>query len=170
MTPTPLRRVPVLISTSCIRTGWCCPRPYAFNGRCWRGVRRRCPIRRRYADRPQPQQGRLPAKLLVHGDGSRKALETWVDLLAGVAEWLISNKRLTAQRCPVRLGSKNYPHTEPAHPNSMSFRTDWKIGGLYVFTDVCPSDVIRHAKSPIEKAGLNPSDSKADWRGSPRRD
>lgn len=108
-------------------------------------------------------KGDSPPKSLIHMDDSRKPLGSWVDLLAGVAEWLISNKRLTAQNCPVQLGSKNYLlHTEPTHPNGKPFSTHREIGGLYVFTNFGPSYVIRHAKNLIKEAGLNPSDFKVD--------
>lgn len=66
---------------------------------------------------------------LVHRDGSRKALESWVDLLAGVAEWLINNGHLTAQHCPVRLGPKICTlHTEPTHPHGKPFSTRRQVG------------------------------------------
>ena len=115
-------------------------------------------------------KGDSPPKSLIHRDDSRKPLGSWVDLLAGVAEWLISNKRLTSQNCPVKLGSKNYLlHTEPTHPNGKPFSTHREIGGLYVFTNFDPSCVIRHAKNLIKAAGLNPSDFKVDWQDPPRK-
>lgn len=108
-------------------------------------------------------KGDRPPKSLIHRDGSKKVLESWVDLLAGVAEWLINDGYLAAQDCPVRLGSKNYLHTEPIHPNGKPFSTHRKIGGLYVFTDVSGgSNCIKYAKKLIEKAGLKPSDFKVD--------
>ena len=116
-------------------------------------------------------KGDSPPKSLIHRKGSRKALGSWVDLLAGVAEWLINNGHLTARDCPVRLGSKNYLlHTEPTHPNGKPFSTHRQVGDLYVFTNFGPSDVIRHAKKLIEKAGLKPSDFKVDCVDSSRSD
>lgn len=117
------------------------------------------------------KKGDSPPNTLIHRDGSRKALGSWVDLLAGVAEWLINNGHLTAQHCPMRFGSKNYLlHTEPTHPNNKPFSTHRQVGGFYLFTNVSPSDVIRHAKNLIRKAGLNLSDFKVDWQDSSRRD
>ena len=106
-------------------------------------------------------KGDSPPKSLIHREGSRKALGSWVDLLAGVAEWLINNGHLTAQHCPVRIGSKNYLlHTEPTHPNGKPFGTHRQIGGLCVFTKLDPPNVIRHAKKLVATAGLKPSDFK----------
>ena len=102
-------------------------------------------------------------KSLIHGDGSQKALGSWPDLLAGVAEWLINNGHLTAQHCPVRTGPKRcVMHTEPTHPNGKPFSTHRRIGGLYVLTHFNGFDCIKHSKKLIEKAGLNPSDFKVD--------
>lgn len=108
-------------------------------------------------------KGDKPPKSLIHREGSRRALGSWVDLLAGVAEWLINNGHLTAQHCPVRIGSKNYLlHTEPTHPNGKPFGTHRQIRGLCVFTNVDPPNAIRYAKRLIEEAGLKPSDFKVD--------
>lgn len=75
-------------------------------------------------------KGDRPPKSLIHRDGSKKVLESWVGLLAGVAEWLINDGHLAAQDCLVRLGSKNYLHTEPIHPNGKPLSIHRKIGGL----------------------------------------
>lgn len=117
------------------------------------------------------KKGDSPPNTLIHRDGSRKALGSWVDLLAGVAEWLVNNGHLTTRHCPIRIGSKNYLlHTKPTHPNGKSFSTHRQVGGLCLYTNFSPSDVIRHAKSLIRKAGMEPSDFKVDQQDSSRRD
>lgn len=116
-------------------------------------------------------KGDRPPKSLISRDGSRKDLGSWVDLLAGVTEWLVKSGHLTAQDCPVRLGSKNYLlHTEPTHPNGKPFSTHRQVDGLYVFTNFDPANVIRYAKKLIGDAGLEPSNFRVDLSDSASKD
>lgn len=105
---------------------------------------------------------KLP-KTLIHRDGTRKVLKSWVDLLVGVAEWLIRHGHLTAQNCPVRIGPNRYLlHVEPTHPNGKPFRYSREIAGIYLFTNVNPANAIRYANKLILVAGMKPIDFKVD--------
>ncbi len=111
------------------------------------------------------KKGSSHPKILIHRDGSQKALESWVDLLGSVAEWLINNGHLTAQHCPIRIGPRNYLlHVEPKHPTGKLFSTYREIGKLYVFTNVGPSNIIRYANKLVMTAGLMQSDFKVDFQ------
>ena len=102
-------------------------------------------------------------KTLIHKDGTRRVLKSWVDLLVGVAEWLVKIGHLTTQECPIRIGPKRYLlHVEPIHPNGKRFRTSREIAGLHLYTNIGPANAIRYANKLITVTRLNPYDFKVD--------
>ncbi len=89
-------------------------------------------------------------------------LGSWIDVLVGVADWLIDKKHLDKSHCPVPIGKDNsILHTWPVHQNSKQFSPYKKIGELYLYKNADPPAAIRYAIRLIEKAGLRPSDFKA---------
>ena len=91
----------------------------------------------------------------------RVALDAWVDILAGVADWLVNKKHLGKSHCPVPIGSKNaILNTKPFHQNDKPFATQREVGRLYVNTKAGPTQVIQYAIKLIKAAGLKPSDFK----------
>ena len=86
-------------------------------------------------------------------------LNSWVDILVGVTEWLVAKKYLDKSDCPIPIGSKNcLLNTEPVHPNGRRFSTSKKVGKLYVYTNVDPQTAMRYAGRLIAAAGLEPAD------------
>ena len=110
-------------------------------------------------------KGMPPPKELVCPD-KRASLDTWVDILAGVAEWLVSKRRLGKSHCPVKIGPKNaILNTKPYHQNGNPFHTQKKVGGLYLNTNASPPAALRYAIKLIKTAGCKQSDFKAYFEG-----
>ena len=87
------------------------------------------------------------------------SLNSWVEILVGVAKWLVAKKYLDKSDCPIPIGSKNYLlSTKPVHPNGRSFVASKKVGSLYVYTNVSPQLAMRYADRLIEAANLEPAD------------
>lgn len=92
----------------------------------------------------------------------RVPLNSWIDLLAGVANWLVSRKHLDKSHCPIPIGTKNaILNTRPVHQNGKSFSTQKEVGNLYLNTNTGPSNAIRYAIRLIEAAGIKISYFKA---------
>lgn len=107
------------------------------------------------------KEHRPPKWLINKKTGDRRQLGSWVDILVGVADWLIRNGHLTTQDCPIPIGPKNYlVHTEPIHPNGKYFPKHRQIGEFYVYTNVSPANAIKYSINLITQADLNSSDFK----------
>ena len=101
---------------------------------------------------------------LTRPDDSRISLESWTDVLAGIADWLVSKGHLGELDCPVPIGRKNaILNTQPIHQNGRRFRRYKKAGLLYVFLNVSPLSSIQHSIRLIKMAELNPSDFKVSF-------
>ena len=105
-----------------------------------------------------PEVGKRHPMVLVCPDEER-ALSSWADLLAGVAEWLVVRGHLTKSHCPVKSGPANsILSTHPVHQNGKRFRTERKVGKLFVDVHVSQNDSIGYALKLIDVAGLKKSD------------
>lgn len=92
----------------------------------------------------------------------RVPLDSWLDMLFGVADWLVGRKHLDKAHCPVPRGPKNaILNTKPVHQNGKPFSTERKVGMLCLNTNADPAAALRYAIKLIEAAGLGPSDFKA---------
>ena len=100
---------------------------------------------------------RHPAVLVCPDE--EKALRSWVDLPASVAEWLVARGHLTKSDCPVESGPANsILNTHPVHQNGKRFRAERKVGKLFVEVHGSQNDSIGHALTLIGAAGLKKSD------------
>lgn len=101
-------------------------------------------------------KGMAPPRYLACPD-KRIRLNSWIDLLAGVAGWLVGNRYLDKSHCPVLMGAKNSVlNTRPVHPNGKPYRHKRKAGYLYLNTNVDPVHCIRYATKMVKVAGLEP--------------
>lgn len=101
---------------------------------------------------------------LARPDGSSTSLKSWTDILASIADWLVSKSHLDESNCPVPIGRENaILNIQPTHQTGMQFRRYKKAGQLYVFLNVSPMQSIRHSIKLIKMAGLNPSDFKVSF-------
>lgn len=98
-------------------------------------------------------------KELTCPDGSRVDLKSWVDMLSGVANWLVSKDHLNESHCPVQTGPKNaILHTQPIHQNGRAFTAKREVGKLFLNTDLGSTNArIQQSISLINRAGLDPS-------------
>ena len=106
----------------------------------------------------EPEVGKRHPTVLVCPD-EEKTLRSWADLLAGVAEWLVTRGHLTKSHCPVKSGPANsILSTHPVHQNGKRFRMERKVGKLFVDVHGSQNDSIGHALTLIDVAGLKKSD------------
>lgn len=110
-------------------------------------------------------KGMSPPKYLMHRtDGYRKSLNSWMDLLVGVAEWLVSNNHLTRLECPFPIGPKRYlVHTRPRHRDGQQFPRYKQIGNLYLCTHFDPDDVVKYANMLAQLISLDTSYFRVAW-------
>ena len=107
-------------------------------------------------------KGMKHPRKLARQDGSSASLKSWTDILASIADWLVSKGHLDESDCPVPIGQENaILNTQPVHQNGRQFRRYKNAGQLYVFLNVSPVQSIQHSIKLIKMAGLNPSDFKA---------
>ena len=98
-------------------------------------------------------------------------LGSWIDLLYGVADWLVAKKHLGKSHCPVPIGPNNaILNAWPVHQNGKQFSTHREVGKLYLNTNADPATAIKYAIKLIEKAGLKPSDFKVYFEDPNRPD
>ncbi len=99
-------------------------------------------------------------KELICPDGSRVELKSWVDMLSGVANWLVSKDYLNESHCPVPIGPNNaILNTQPIHQNGRVFTAKRGAGKLFLNTDLGSTKArIQKSISLINRAGLNPYD------------
>ena len=107
----------------------------------------------------------LPNELVC--PDKRVPLTYWIDILIGVADWLIDKGRITKLNCPVPIGQYNaILNTVPVNQNGRSFPTYKKIGNLFLNKQVNPSSVIKYSIKIITIADSMPSDFKVYFRNS----
>ena len=142
--------------------------------RTWTAAKRKksTPDTNRWATAPRPirpdgdvklpnieyAKGMRHPKELTCPDGSRIELKSWVDILSGVANWLVSKDHLNESHCPVPIGSKNaILNTQPIHQNGRAFTAKREAGKLFLNTDLGSTEArIRQSISLINRAGLDP--------------
>ena len=92
-------------------------------------------------------------------NASPKSIKNWVDLLAGVAQYLVETNRISAEDCPVhKTGLRRYlVHTEPIHATGTEFNNKRKIGKLWLNTDYNAIHILKHARWLLEHFGIDPS-------------
>ena len=92
-------------------------------------------------------------------NGNKIYLDEWVEILGGIAEWLIKNEHITKEHCPLSIDLNKYViHTSPQHPDGQPFIVHRQVDEFCVYVHVDPPTAIRYAQKLIEIAGLKPSD------------
>ena len=112
----------------------------------------------------------IPPNELICPD-KRVPLEYWIDILVGVADWLIGKGRITKLNCPVPIGHNNaILNTVPVHQNGRPFSIYKKIGNLFLNKQINPSSVIKYSIKIITIADSIPLDFKVYFGNSNRSD
>ena len=114
-------------------------------------------------DMPPPRELVCPDK--------RVDLGWWIDILVGVAEWLIDKGYIRKSHCPVPIGRHNaILNTIPFHQNGKQFPTYKEIGNFFLNKQINPLPGIRYTIKIIKIAGLEPSDFKVYFGNSNHTD
>ena len=106
---------------------------------------------------PKPVEVRFP-------DNSVVPVKTWKSILIEVAEWLVKNKLLTENHCPISVPRKSKKtklyvvHTEAVHSNGRPFRNSTQVGTLYVANN--SQRAVARAIRIIERVGQDPAQFK----------
>ena len=111
------------------------------------------------------QQSRSPKPVEVRfPDNSVVPVKTWKSILIEVAEWLVKNKLLTENHCPISVPRKSKKtklyvvHTEAVHSHGRSFRNFTQVGSFYIVNK--SSSAVACAIRIIERVGQNPAQFK----------
>ena len=83
------------------------------------------------------EAGKKPPPVVRLPNGEGKPIATWKSLLLEVAEWLIRDGALTAERCPIPAGKNNTSHyvvnLQPRHAKGTDFFGPHRLSnGLYL--------------------------------------
>ena len=89
-------------------------------------------------------------------DGSTAEIASWVEILSKTAAWLIKNKRITKDNCPVRAGRSQYVVAAKPMHEKRPFKTKQKIHNLYLERSFGPKLVLKHSEKLVRHAGLDP--------------
>lgn len=101
---------------------------------------------------PGPVSMRLPDKSTVN-------IGSWVDILVQTATWLIKEKHITRDKCPVRSGRLwMIVSTTPRHGNGRPFLRGLKMRGLHLERHTDPKGSLAKSIQLVEHAGLDPRD------------
>ena len=107
---------------------------------------------------PSPVSMRLP-------DDSIVSIGSWVDILVQTATWLIKEKHITRDKCPVRSGRLwMIVSTTPRHGNGKPFLRGLKIRGLHLERHAGPKDVLVNSIKLVKHAGLDPRNFEVETR------
>ena len=83
------------------------------------------------------EAGKKPPPVVRLPNGEERPIATWKSLLLEVAEWLIRDGALTAERCPIPAGQNNTSHyvvnLQPRHAKGTDFFGPHRLSnGLYL--------------------------------------
>lgn len=111
-----------------------------------------------------PSSGKPPApKEVMFSDGSVVTLGKWNKVMIEITGWLASNGYLNDGHCPIKgsdRGVRCIVSTVPVHSNGMSFHVERYIEGLYIELDYSGADLVKNAKTVINRVGQDSSQFK----------
>ena len=98
----------------------------------------------------------LPVELTC-GDNPPITCNYWIDVLVGVAEYLVDNGSITRSDYPLVSGPKNaILNTRGYHQTGIKMKSSKRLkSGLYLNTNLNPKGVMSTAKKLIKHAGLD---------------
>ena len=98
---------------------------------------------------------------LIYPYGKYVPLEGHADMLKAVAEWLVSQGRISASDCPVsspRARTDCLVNTEPLHPDGRTMRQYRQLSnGLYLHTSHSSYQTRNHCIWMLKRFGDDPS-------------
>ena len=107
---------------------------------------------------PNPIGMRLPDNSIVN-------IKSWVETLVQTTTWLIKEKHITRDNCPVRVSKKRMiVSTKPIHSHGKPFVNGLKIRGLHLEKNWNPTAALKHSIRLVEHAGLDPRDFEVKMR------
>ncbi len=103
-----------------------------------------------------------PANTKIKFPGSSiKPIKSWIDIWVSVAEHLIENGKISAEKdCPVRKTKKAKTyllHTKPYNQDGRKFPVKKEIGDLWLFTNFSATNAYKTACWLLKEFGVNPS-------------
>ena len=108
------------------------------------------------AEIPYPSK-RHPARLYFP-DASSIVLNKWIDILAGVAEWLVDKEHLSAIQCPIQYTPKStIINTQKKHKNGIPFKSGKRVCQLYINSNLSQVSVRQYTIKLLNTLGLDSS-------------
>lgn len=116
------------------------------------------------ADLNPPPRGNPPApNQIMFPDGSSATLGIWNKVIIETTRWLVANGYLNDGHCPIMgssRGTRYIVSTTPIHSNDRPFDVERYIDGLYLELDYSGANLVKNAKTVINRAGQDPSQFK----------
>ena len=109
-----------------------------------------------------PESSEQPPQKLRLPSGDEKPIKYWRHLLIEVAEWLIDEKALTPDKCPITVGRRPGFCTinrEPKHLNGNGFNGKYKYlsNGIYLDVNFDAPHHVSHSIAITEHLGKDPA-------------
>ena len=107
---------------------------------------------------PKPTEISFPNNTTV-------SIETWKDMMDKAVHWLIENKKLNENDCPIRPKgySRCLVNTSPKHLDGKNFTSPKQIGTFYIETNYGGRYIIPPVKAIIQYVGQDPAQFKVRW-------
>lgn len=106
----------------------------------------------------QPKTKAPPPLAIRFSSGEERSCQFWWEVLASVAEWLITAEKLTAKECPVQVsgvgGKKHIIHIDPSHSDGKKFQNPHRLSNfLYMEKHGVSRVLVRRMKSLLQHCG-----------------
>ena len=104
-----------------------------------------------------------PSEIMFPDGSSAATLGTWNKVMIETTRWLVANGYLDDGHCPIlgsSRGTRYIVSTTPIHSNSRPFDVKRYIDGLYLELDYSGANLVKNAKTVINRAGQDPSQFK----------
>ncbi len=115
---------------------------------------------------------RKPTAVLINGNlhdkvpdrkdpGKKKMLGDWADFTQLIGSWLVEEKKLTTEKCPVSVTTKKrcLVNTVPAYPDGKAFINGRQLlpSNMWIETNQGAEQHVDYAARLLRKCGVNPN-------------